>query len=130
MMMQTLQRLADEVQGLRVDLRVVRQENKEASLQIAKLHTIVARLESAQQAQTERCVLRHNAIDVRLDGLDEFKADTGIHEISNLKSQLAKRNDWVTWITRTIAGALIATSLAGGGYFARGCSPQGQMVVK
>ena len=51
-------------------------------------------------------------------------------EVDELKRKFASRADWSTWIMRTVAGALIASALAGGGYFARGCSPQNVVVTK
>ena len=127
--MQTLQRLADEVNHLRAELYEARQENKEARLEIARLSGVVARLEAIQTAQAAQCVMKHNAIDGQLEALDEFKQDTGVHEINSLKAQLAKKSDWTTWGIRTLAAALLATSLAGGGWLARGCSPQQQVQV-
>ena len=127
--MQTLQRLADEVNHLRAELHEARQENKEARLEIARLSGVVARLEAIQTAQAAQCVIKHNTIDSKLEALDDFKQDTGVHEINSLKAQLAKKSDWTTWGIRTLAAALLATSLAGGGWFARGCSPQQQVQV-
>lgn len=122
LMMQTLERLANEVNSMRVELKEHRDET-------ARLAGVVIRLESIQAAQTERCVLKHEAIDSKLDNLDEFKETTGVHEVANLRSQIAKRNEWVVWVLRTCGAALLATSLAGGGYFARGCSPVQQIQV-
>ena len=96
--MQTLQRLADEVNHLRGELQEARQENRDARLEIAKLSGVVARLEAIQTAQAAQCVLKHGAIDEKLEAFDEFKSDTGIHEIDTLKAQLARKTDWTTWV--------------------------------
>ena len=128
--MQTLQRLADEVNHLRGELQEARQENREARLEIARLSGVVARLEAIQTAQAAQCVLKHGTIDEKLDALDEFREDTGVHEIDALKAKLARKTDWTTWGVRTLTAALLASALAGGGWFARGCSTQQVQVMR
>lgn len=116
LLLQTLNRLADEVRELRSE--------------VSRLSGVVAKLEAIQAGSTAQCVARHSSVDSRLESLESEQERSGLHEVDELKRKLASKNDWTTWIMRTVAGALIASALAGGGYFARGCSPQNVVVAK
>jgi hypothetical protein len=74
-----------------------------------------------EECQSNHLKITHKFLDDKIEALEDFKTNTGIHNLKELQDKLDDKNEWKKWMSRFIIALPVGIITATMALLLKGC---------